>query len=93
VRRASWLKGALHTDLRDAIAAECILEIKGALRPLKEPYLMLDLISATGKQLAGGHELPRVAAYTGPNRFSVGGEQKLPSLASLSCSLQLKPRD
>jgi len=71
----------------------CVPGLEGTLRPLKEPYLMLDLISARGKQLAGGHELPRVSAHTGPNRFSVGGEQKFPSLMSLSCSLQLKPRD
>lgn len=75
------------------MAAGCIPGSEGALRPLKGPYLMLDLISARGKQLAGGHELPRVSAHTGPNRFSVGGEQKFPSLASLFCSLQLKPRD
>lgn len=37
VRRASWLKGALHTDLRDAIAAGCIPGTEGALRPLNNP--------------------------------------------------------
>ena len=37
VRRASWLRGALHTDLRDAMAAGCIPGIEGALRPLNEP--------------------------------------------------------
>jgi hypothetical protein len=95
VRRASWPRGALHTDLRDAIASGCVPGIEGARRPLKKP------IAIAGLDIRKWQMMAASAVTGGKWRRSLSAMEVIPTaeptklsvFASHFCSLQLKPRD